>query len=275
MRVLPDPDERDVDRRLRQLATDALRHLARIPLGVEQVVVANAGLVDQALAQVPAKARGMVDRQADVLVEMEHLDARPVDAVRAGERLEEIELRGPRGGHNPGPSVGCQRRAQHVGGLPRRGAAHRQAVGVGLDLHSSVASFRWLTGNQEKSFTGETRGQETVFARSQILNYEHRPPEKEYVLISCPLCESLLLVSCRHFAPRHQARTPAVTATRTITTSHASANPSMSSAYARHPPLGRSSRPATVAAGARCRWTSGADRRTRRWPAPVQVTSAG
>ena len=135
MRVLPDPDERDVDRRLRQLAAHALRLLARIPLGIEQVVVANAGLVDQALAQVLAKARGMVDRQADVLVEMEHLDARPVDAVRAGERLEEIELRGSRGGHDPGPSVGGQRRAQHVSRLPGRRAAHGQAVDVGFDLH--------------------------------------------------------------------------------------------------------------------------------------------
>ena len=73
--VLADADERDVDRRLRELAADARRRVERIPLGIEQVVVANAGLVDQALAQVLAKARGMVDRQADVLVEMEHLDA--------------------------------------------------------------------------------------------------------------------------------------------------------------------------------------------------------
>ena len=35
----------------------------------------------------------MIDGQTDVLVEMKHLDARPVDAGRRGERLEKIELR--------------------------------------------------------------------------------------------------------------------------------------------------------------------------------------
>jgi hypothetical protein len=139
--VLTDADERDVDGRLRQLAADTCRHLERIPFHVEQVVIAHAGLVDQALAQVLAKARGMVDRQADVLVEMKHLDAGPVDPVRAGERLEEIELRRPRGRDNPRPSLGRQRRAQHVRGLPRRGAAHGQAIGVGFDLHVFGCQF--------------------------------------------------------------------------------------------------------------------------------------
>ena len=35
----------------------------------------------------------MVGGQADVLVEVEHLDARPVDARRARQRVEELELR--------------------------------------------------------------------------------------------------------------------------------------------------------------------------------------
>ena len=44
----------------------------------------------------------MIDREADVLVEMKHLDARPIDLRCGDEGFEEIELRGAGRGDDPG-----------------------------------------------------------------------------------------------------------------------------------------------------------------------------
>ena len=72
-----------------------------VALAVEQVIAGDAGLADQPLEQVPAEAGGMIDGQADVLVEMKQLDPRPVDAGRRGERVEELELRRAGRGDDP------------------------------------------------------------------------------------------------------------------------------------------------------------------------------
>jgi hypothetical protein len=40
----------------------------------------------------------VLDRKPDVLIEVEHFDAGPVNAGSGGEELEEIELRGAGGG---------------------------------------------------------------------------------------------------------------------------------------------------------------------------------
>ena len=59
---------------------------------------------NQPLEKIAAEARGMIDRQADILVEMEHLDARPVDPRRGHQRLEELDLRGAGRGNESRPS---------------------------------------------------------------------------------------------------------------------------------------------------------------------------
>ena len=70
--------------RLRELAADALRDAperrARRRAGDSGAMPV---LVDEPLEQVLAEARRMLDRQADVLVEVEQLDAVPVDAGAA------------------------------------------------------------------------------------------------------------------------------------------------------------------------------------------------
>ena len=64
----------------RQLRPTRSATRRRLALAVEQVVAGDAGLVDQPLQQVSAEAGRVIDRQTDVLVEVKHLDARPVDA---------------------------------------------------------------------------------------------------------------------------------------------------------------------------------------------------
>ena len=90
--VLADADERDVDRRRTRSPADLVGDLPRLVLAVEEVVRARCpSVANQPLEEVAAEACGMIERQADVLVEMEHLDARPVDARRGNQRFEKLE----------------------------------------------------------------------------------------------------------------------------------------------------------------------------------------
>ena len=99
----------------------------------------DARLADQPLEQVAAEARRVIDRQADVLVEMKHLDARPVDARRGGERVEKLELRRAGRGDDPGLLPCVNRRTKGLRGVPRRRQAHRRPIDVGFDLHISAS----------------------------------------------------------------------------------------------------------------------------------------
>jgi hypothetical protein len=56
------------------------------------VIARDARLRDEPFHQVSAKARRVVDRQADVLVEVEHLHLAPGHAGIGGQRVEEHEL---------------------------------------------------------------------------------------------------------------------------------------------------------------------------------------
>src|ERR1700682_547116 len=55
----------------------------------------DANFIDEAFAQVPAKAGGVGFWQTHVLVEVKHFDAAPIDAGRSGQYLQELELRCP------------------------------------------------------------------------------------------------------------------------------------------------------------------------------------
>ena len=91
--------------------------------------------LDDPLAQVAAEARGVRVGDADVLVEVEQLDPRPVDARRRGERVQELELRRAGGGDHarlPGPGDRLADRRRRA--LRRR--APELLLGVeDLDLH--------------------------------------------------------------------------------------------------------------------------------------------
>jgi len=58
-----------------------------IGVAVEQVILRDAGFVDQSLEEVFAKTGWMCDWQADVFVEMKEFDAMPVDFFRASENI--------------------------------------------------------------------------------------------------------------------------------------------------------------------------------------------
>ena len=90
--ILANPDKRHVDGRLGELAANALGDAGGVLFPIEQMIPGDARLGDEAIEEVFAKTGGMIDRQADVLVQVEHLHARPVDGGRRGKRLQKVEL---------------------------------------------------------------------------------------------------------------------------------------------------------------------------------------
>ena len=133
--VLADADECDVDGALGDRASRPLGDRRGVSFAVEQVVPRETRLADQPLEQVLAEAGRVLDRQADVLVEVKHLDARPVDAGRGGEGVEKVELRGAGRGDDPGFFPCLDRRTQGLRGVPRRRHAQGRPIDVCFDLH--------------------------------------------------------------------------------------------------------------------------------------------
>ena len=85
---------------------------------------------------------------ADVLVEMEQLDALPVDVRSCGQRLEEFELRGAGGGDDPGLAAPGDRRDE---GSRRRDRLPPRSSRGGL-LRDEVSCFSWLSGQPHGCF---------------------------------------------------------------------------------------------------------------------------
>ena len=77
----------------------------------------------------------MIDRQPDILVEVKHLHARPVDPRRGHQRLEKLDLRGAGRGNEPRLSLRGDDVAENLRRVPRRGAAHGLPIDVSLYLH--------------------------------------------------------------------------------------------------------------------------------------------
>ena len=79
MTVLADADKRNIDWRRPQRVANLTDDFARIGLPVEQMIVRDASLLNQPFEKIFAKAGGMSNGQADVFIEVKHLDALPVD----------------------------------------------------------------------------------------------------------------------------------------------------------------------------------------------------
>jgi hypothetical protein len=97
MPVLADAYEGRVDRRgpdpLAQTATFGLR----IRRAVDPHACARMDLADQALLQIEPETGRVIGRQANVLIQMEHRDPRPIYLWLAREMRQEGKLRGARG----------------------------------------------------------------------------------------------------------------------------------------------------------------------------------
>src|SRR5580765_1818739 len=99
------------------------------------MMLRDAGLIDEPLLQEAAEAGGMGFRNADVLVEVEHLHARPVNTGKAGEHFEKRKLRGAGGGDDARLPVVLDGFWQDGSGLFRRYFCHLLLIFKAFDLH--------------------------------------------------------------------------------------------------------------------------------------------
>ena len=91
---------------LAQRGAHGAADLLGIPFAVEEVIGLHARGPNQALHQVPAETGRMIGGEADVFIEMEQLDPRPVDVRLSDQTVEEGELRCP-GGRNEASLAPC------------------------------------------------------------------------------------------------------------------------------------------------------------------------
>ena len=135
--VLADAHEGHVDRTCREKCRPPDRASASGVGSVAGDEVKGPGMDagDDPFAEVAAEAGRVDSGKAHVLVEVEEHGLRPVDPVRRGERIQELELGGPGGGDHVCAARPCDRFAQDRAGLGRGGPRHLRLGVERPDLH--------------------------------------------------------------------------------------------------------------------------------------------
>ena len=126
--VLADAGKHHVNWCARQCASHGSKHFCHVSRSIDKVVRPDSGPVDEVLAQVTAKAGGVALRYANVLVEMEEFDPRPVDCRLRGELLQEFKLGGTRRGDDPDGAALADDSLKRLGGVLCGGGAHGAAI---------------------------------------------------------------------------------------------------------------------------------------------------
>src|SRR6476620_7018541 len=99
------------------------------------MMLRDAGLIDEPLLQEAAEAGRMCFWNADVLIQVEHLHARPVNTGKAGEHFAKRKLRGAGGGDNARLPVFLDSFSEDGSGLFRRYFCHLLLIFKAFDLH--------------------------------------------------------------------------------------------------------------------------------------------
>ena len=128
MAIFTDANERKIDRRLHNGIAGEADDLGGICVALQQMAIGDPGFANQPFPKVLAKARRVIHRQTDILVQMKEFDALPIDAGSCRQRLEECELRCSGRGYDASPSAKSNRRADCVRGLI--GCRSRQRIVV-------------------------------------------------------------------------------------------------------------------------------------------------
>ena len=142
MAVFSDAGKSNIHGRGAQRLTHAMDNFAWITVAIQQVMLHDPGFRNQTLEKILAKAGRMSDRQPDVLVEVKHLDTPPVDVLRAGQRIEKIQLGRSGCDDDTGASAIEDRAAYRGGRLFGGGFAERALVFKDSYSHAAISFAR-------------------------------------------------------------------------------------------------------------------------------------
>jgi len=115
--ILTNAQKGDINRRRSQCLSLAAHDFGDITIAIQQVIVGNSSFLYQLLQQHLPEAARMINRKADVFVQMKNLNPRPVDAWLAGKRVQKLELRRSRRGNDPRVPMFANRSANGGHGL--------------------------------------------------------------------------------------------------------------------------------------------------------------
>ena len=137
--VLPDPEDGEGRARLPQQRGVA-RALGRevLRLAVEAVERGHLHVGEEPVDEEPPEGGRVVGGDADVLVEVERGELRPVDPGLLPQRGQELVLRGSGGEDDGGPAVARQEVADRLGHGARRREAHHGPAREDLDAQATA-----------------------------------------------------------------------------------------------------------------------------------------
>src|SRR5207245_10123354 len=114
MAVLAHADKSDMDRSLLQFVTDVLHDGSRVSRTAQEMILPDPDFIDKALMQVLTEACGVRFRNTNVLVQVEHFDASPINFRHLGQRVKKFKLRCYRGCDDASLAAHCDRIANNI-----------------------------------------------------------------------------------------------------------------------------------------------------------------
>lgn len=147
MPVLPDADERQIDRRRRQLSrhfVNGPRQIGSIPL--HEMKIHNSRFPHHPLQQKFPKARRMTYRQPDILIQMKSLNLLPVDPCRPRQGFQESKLRVACRKNDPATTALSSSAPDRRSSLLRRHPRQRLRISEESDNHRAPAPRRLSRG---------------------------------------------------------------------------------------------------------------------------------
>ncbi len=99
------------------------------------MIAADTRLTNEPLHQVSAETGRVIERKSNILIEMEHFDAIPIDAGSSSEKLQEVELRGAGGGDDAGGIGLCKDALKRLRSMLRGGRSRFGFTGQYVYLH--------------------------------------------------------------------------------------------------------------------------------------------
>jgi hypothetical protein len=138
----------------------------------------NSRLMNQPFEEVLAKTRRMCDRQANVLIQVEELDATPIDARRTRQSFQEFHLGSTGGCHDARQALVTNHGAERLRGMLGRRYAQGMFVPKNLDLQFSAPLF--FNGFFQRRTRAARKNCKTTLA---CLNFQKNLEQKRTALV--------------------------------------------------------------------------------------------
>ena len=155
MAVFADTDQSNIDRRFQQAPGSLLADRFGVAGSIEKMKGFQWDFLDESGFQVAAERCAMIRRDTDIFVQVEPLDAGPIDSRLGRQGIEDFEL--ARSGRDDDSSLaplGDGAAEDHGGEFGRIGT-HSGSVGLNDDIDDHTSWQEWVPETQSGCFSNE------------------------------------------------------------------------------------------------------------------------